>query len=467
MDLHSNFFDEVFERNIVSNGDTIEGTTAGQKDKLESRANKDHQDDSLHGDIDASKLLCIRNGDVRECTRSDSWNCGNDSPSTDTTIEDDIEWEHLSEDEDCSPGSENPFFDPLCLSDEDMQVQEHSAATFEPETTAASLENNYRENVNTKSMNRKNLAQSNPSNKAVWSPFGVPIPPALVWFSVMKQQVKKVPLVKGSSHKTASVDAVNSNIEGTKCTTTIDSAEKSQLSSEKPMFLKTKEMSAYPKSTRPKKRPFTLAERRQRNRNAAAESRRKKKEKLQDMIAQIEQMKITLADKDRYIQKLESENARLKSQLVTGSQNEQMGKPGTVKQPSENNSKIPNVPYEKLQGRKRKRLGNHMICANSFKVGLAGSMAVCLFTSDGTSTAFVLDHVTGVNNNSSILNMINWIGTSTVLLALLLSFVFVSTQSHCRQKTRNFLLPYFYSKQIPPVENRKIPRRRRKYFAYG
>ena len=32
MDLHSNFFDEVFERNIVSNSDTTECTLAGQKD---------------------------------------------------------------------------------------------------------------------------------------------------------------------------------------------------------------------------------------------------------------------------------------------------------------------------------------------------------------------------------------------------------------------------------------------------
>ena len=46
-------------------------------------------------DFDASKALRIRSADLHEYNRTESWNCGNDSPSTDTTVEDDIEWEHL------------------------------------------------------------------------------------------------------------------------------------------------------------------------------------------------------------------------------------------------------------------------------------------------------------------------------------------------------------------------------------
>ena len=461
----SNFFDEVFERNIVSNSDTTKCTPDGQKVKSKSM---DYLAGRFDNDFDASKALRIRSADLHKYNRTESWNCGNDSPSTDTTIEDDIEWEHLSEDEDCPQGSESCFFDTLFLCDENEEVQDNSTATVGPETVHIKSKTNHCVKVEPKTVNNKSFAQNKPPTKAMWSPFGIPIPPALVWFSVMKQQVKKIPLGTESSRKTASVHAINRDseqiINGAK---TAEFVEKNQASNENPSASKTERSLANPKPKRVNKRPFTQAERRLRNRDAAAESRRKKKEHMQEMKVQIEQLRATLADKDRYIQKLESENARLKSQLVTGLQEKHESEFGSLKPCREGTSKIPSALHEKYRAKKRKRFGNSIVNYNTLKVGLAGSMAVCLFTNDGTSTAFALDHVAGVNNHLSTLNMINWIGTSTVFLALILSFVFVSTQSYCRQKTKRFLLPFFYARQGSPIGNRKMPRGRRKYFAYG
>ena len=248
---------------------------------------------------------------------------------------------------------------------------------------------------------------------------------------------------------------------------TAESVEKYQAKNPNPSASKTERSLAKPKPKRVKKRPFTQAERRQRNRDAAAESRRKKKEHMQEMIVQIEKLKANLADKDRYIQKLESENARLKSQLVTGLQEKHESEFGSLKPCREEASKIPSALHEKYRAKKRKRFGNGIVNYNTLKVGLVGSMAVCLFTNDGTSTAFALDHVAGVNNHLSTLNMINWIGTSAVLLALILSFVFVSTQSYCRQKTNYFCSRFFMQGKGRRSEIEKMPRGRRKYFAYG
>ena len=465
MDLHSNFFDEVFERNIVSNSDTTECTPDGQKVKSKSM---DYLAGRFDNDFDASKALRIRSADLHEYNRTESWNCGNDSPSTDTTVEDDIEWEHLSENEDCSQGSESSFFDTLFLGDENEEVYKNSKAMVEPKTTHIKSKTDHDIKIEPKNVNTKKFAQNKPPTKAIWSPFGIPIPPALVWFSVMKQQVNKIPLCADSSRKTVAVHAMNSSSNKIKDSAkTAEFVEKHQAKNPNPSASKTERSLAKPKPKQVKKRPFTQAERRQRNRDAAAESRRKKKEHMQEMKVQIEQLRATLADKDRYIQKLESENARLKSQLVTGLQEKHESEFGSLKPCREGTSKIPSALHEKYRAKKRKRFGNSIVNYNTLKVGLAGSMAVCLFTNDGTSTAFALDHVAGVNNHLSTLNMINWIGTSAVLLALILSFVFVSTQSYCRQKTKLFLLPFFYARQGSPIGNRKMPRGRRKYFAYG
>merc|ERR1711871_515641 len=344
-------------------------------------------------------------------------------------------------------GSESSFFDTLFLGDENEEVYKNSKAMVEPKTTHIKSKTDHDIKIEAKNVNTKNFAQNKPPTKAIWSPFGIPIPPALVWFSVMKQQVNKIPLCADSSRKTVAVHAMNSSSNKIKDSAkTAEFVEKHQAKNPNPSALKTERSLAKPKPKQVKKRPFTQAERRQRNRDAAAESRRKKKEHMQEMKVRIEQLRATLADKDRYIQKLESENARLKSQLVTGLQEKHESEFGSLK------------PC---------RFGNSIVNYNTLKVGLAGSMAVCLFTNDGTSTAFALDHVAGVNNHLSTLNMINWIGTSAVLLALILSFVFVSTQSYCRQKTKLFLLPFFYARQGSPIGNRKMPRGRRKYFAYG
>ena len=190
-------------------------------------------------------------------------------------------------------------------------------ATVGPETVHIKSKTNHCKS-RTKNCKYQKFCAEQATNESHVSPFGIPIPPALVWFSVMKQQVKKIPLGTESSRKTASVHAINSDseqiINGAK---TAEFVEKNQASNENPSASKTERSLANPKPKRVNKRPFTQAERRQRNREAAAESRRKKKENLQQMMVQIEQLRATLADKDRYILKLESENARLKSQLVT------------------------------------------------------------------------------------------------------------------------------------------------------
>ena len=208
MDLHSNFFDEVFERNIVSNSDTTECTPDGQKVKSKSM---DYLAGRFDNDFDTSKALRIRSADLHKYNRTESWNCGNDSPSTDTTVEDDIEWEHLSEDEDCSQGSESSFFDTLFLGDENEEVYENSTAMVEPKTIHIKSKTDHDIKIEAKTVNTKNFAQNKPPTKAIWSPFGIPIPPALVWFSVMKQQVNKIPLCADSSRKTVAVHAMNSD----------------------------------------------------------------------------------------------------------------------------------------------------------------------------------------------------------------------------------------------------------------
>ena len=151
-------------------------------------------------------------------------------------------------------------------------------------------------------------------------PFRIPIPPALVWFSVMKQQVKKIPLGTESSRKTASVHAINSDseqiINGAK---TAEFVEKNQASNENPSASKTERALANPKPTRVNKRPFTQAERRQRNRDAAAVA--KKKKNIQEMKVQIEQLRLLLQTKIDTFRNW-NPNARLKSQLVTGLQEE-------------------------------------------------------------------------------------------------------------------------------------------------
>merc|ERR1711918_47562 len=37
---------------------------------------------------------------------------------------------------------------------------------------------------------------SNVNNQTTWNPFGIPIPPALVWFTVMKQQINQLPITR-------------------------------------------------------------------------------------------------------------------------------------------------------------------------------------------------------------------------------------------------------------------------------
>merc|ERR1719498_572798 len=156
---------------------------------------------------------------------------------------------------------------------------------------------------------------------------------------------------------------------------TAEFVEKNQASNENPSASKTERSLAKPKPKQVKKRPFTQAERRQRNRDAAAESRRKKKEHMQEMKVQIEQLRATLADKDRYILKLESENARLKSQLVTRLPETYEVEFGSQKPCREETSTIPSTLHEKYRGKKRKRFGNDIVNCNALKVGLAGSMA--------------------------------------------------------------------------------------------
>ena len=97
--------------------------------------------------------------------------------------------------------------------------------------------------------------------------------------------------------------------------------------------------------------------------------------------------------------------------------------------------------------RKRKRIitnNNNNMIKNSLKIGVACSMAMCLFTEDGTTTAFVFDHVSHVHNNILLMKFTNWFFTLTIFTMFLFSYIVINFElKKCKEKTTKFLLPLF------------------------
>merc|ERR1711988_219854 len=184
------------------------------------------------------------------------------------------------------------------------------------------------------------------------------------------------------------------------------------------------------------RKPFTKEERKQRNREAAAESRMKKKQQLADLNNEILRLKNLVLHKDKHIEKLTNENLMLKSQLGLKTNN------------NNNNNSNDDDATQQQPPRKRKRIitnnNNNNMIKNSLKIGVACSMAMCLFTEDGTTTAFVFDHVSHVHNNILLMKFTNWFFTLTIFSMFLFSYIVINFElKKCKEKTTKFLLPLF------------------------
>mgnify|MGYP003706073573 CR=1 FL=1 len=182
-----------------------------------------------------------------------------------------------------------------------------------------------------------------------------------------------------------------------------------------------------------KRRPFSKEERLERNRLAAALSREKKKVQIDSLQAQVARLSNLLAIKDAEIATLKSENARLRS-----------------------NRNTEESPL--MHARKRARGGRHGISSTqrgsssitaSMKIGLAASVAVCIFGSFGTeedNTAFVLSGMSKVSNarNVSWTFLFVWLflGVSTFLCVERRGDKSISKSS----KSSKWILPFWITR---------------------
>jgi len=284
---------------------------------------------------------------------------------------------------------------------------------------------------------------SNVNNQTTWNPFGIPIPPALVWFTVMKQQINQLPItrqdvtVTHSNHDHQHVDDDATSIQtlsnsGNISITTNTTNNNIETTLSPPLNNNNNNVVMKKKKNR---KPFTKEERKQRNREAAAESRIKKKKQLADLNNEILRLKNLVLHKDKHIEKLTNENLMLKSQLGLKTNN------------NNNNNSNDDDATQQQPPRKRKRIitnNNNNMIKNSLKIGVACSMAMCLFTEDGTTTAFVFDHVSHVHNNILLMKFTNWFFTLTIFSMFLFSYIVINFElKKCKEKTTKFLLPLF------------------------
>merc|ERR1712072_311208 len=384
--------------------------------------------------VDKSKLLRISSVDSSEdqIVSSSDFESGS-SPLTDTTNEDDVDWDYLSEDEnddvDWDYNNDNNKSQKNILSldsdeddeDDDMSNTIFSNKLLQPRQSSmicTSSDNNHtvqnirNENKNTiaaavtttttttTSANTTN--NSNVNNQTTWNPFGIPIPPALVWFTVMKQQINQLPItrqdvtVTHSNHDHQHVDHDATSIQtlsnsGNISITTTTTNNNIETTLSPPLNNNNNNVVMKKKKNR---KPFTKEERKQRNREAAAESH-----------------------KNKHIEKLTNENLMLKSQLGLKTNN------------NNNNNSNDDDGTQQQPPRKRKRIitnNNNNMIKNSLKIGVACSMAMCLFTEDGTTTAFVFDHVSHVHNNILLMKFTNWFFTLTIFTMFLFSYIVIN-----------------------------------------
>ena len=469
MNLHTNFFDEVYESNFMMKGKKSEENENIETKNVNSTLFTSKVNNTF---VDKSKLLRISSVDSSEdqIVSSSDFESGS-SPLTDTTNEDDVDWDYLSEEDenddvDWDYNNDNNKSQKNILSldsdeddeDDDMSNTIFSNKLLQPRQSSmicTSSDNNHtvqnirNENKNTiaaavttttttTSANTTN--NSNVNNQTTWNPFGIPIPPALVWFTVMKQQINQLPItrqdvtVTHSNHDHQHVDDDATSIQTLSNSGNISITTNNNIETTLSPPLNNNNNNVVMKKKKNRK-PFTKEERKQRNREAAAESRMKKKQQLADLNNEILRLKNLVLHKDKHIEKLTNENLMLKSQLGLKTNN------------NNNNNSNDDDATQQQPPRKRKRIitnNNNNMIKNSLKIGVACSMAMCLFTEDGTTTAFVFDHVSHVHNNILLMKFTNWFFTLTIFTMFLFSYIVINFElKKCKEKTTKFLLPLF------------------------
>ena len=467
MNLHTNFFDEVYESNFMMKEKKSEENENIETKNVNSTLFTSKVNNTF---VDKSKLLRISSVDSSEdqIVSSSDFESGS-SPLTDTTNEDDVDWDYLSEEDENDDVIEfKSQKNILSLdSDEDDEDDDMSNTIFsnkllQPRQSSmiyTSSDNNHtvqnirNENKNTiaaavtttttTTTTANTTTNSNVNNQTTWNPFGIPIPPALVWFTVMKQQINQLPITRqdvtvthsNHDHQHVDDDATSiqtlSNSGNISITTTTNNNIETTLSP--PLNNNNNNVVMKKKKNR---KPFTKEERKQRNREAAAESRIKKKKQLADLNNEILRLKNLVLHRDKHIEKLTNENLMLKSQLGLKTNN------------NNNNNSNDDDATQQQPPRKRKRIitnnNNNNMIKNSLKIGVACSMAMCLFTEDGTTTAFVFDHVSHVHNNILLMKFTNWFFTLTIFSMFLFSYIVINFElKKCKEKTTKFLLPLF------------------------
>jgi hypothetical protein len=496
MNFDSNFFDKVYEENFLIKQNRSIDFFDG--DNAKSRNNTNYKINNVN--INKANLMRISSVDsivFSDDAQSSVTLASNDydSPLTDTTNEDDIDWECVSDEEeliirrhnDNNKGEQSSmrnFSNTFTLStlddDEEEEIDE------EKESNCGRLQNKRQESMTIMKEKKPTPSKKSEQGSTTWNPFGIPIPPALVWFSVMKQQVQKLPITRQDvstdnydcNDKNCNSDSSNNNCSGNdkvqksglhvESTISMESSldqHQNKNATKRPSLLFTDTQQALKQQTsETKRKPLSRSERKIRNRQAALASRKKKKQQLEELNNELKRLKSLLLEKGEYIDKLESENAYLKSQLVdkrTSNNNKLQSSLSINEGEKTQHIDITNSnDIAILQpARKRQRVlnnGSNML-SNSLKISVACSMAMCLFTDDGTSTAFVFDHVSHIHNHIALMKISNMFFTMCIFSAFLICIMSFQIKK-CTEKTKSFLLPLFKS-----TSNRNNRRMDKKY----
>eukprot|EP00943_MAST-04B_sp_MAST-4B-sp1_P005576 g5576.t1 len=481
MNLDSNFFDKVYEKNfLIKRNRSID--FFGEEDNAKSRTSN-----YKFNNVEFNKANLMRVSSVDsivlfsdDAEPSDTFLPNDyDSPLTDTTNEDDIDWGGVSDEEELivirrqndnnkgNKSSMRQYSNTFTLStlDDDLEEEEDE----ENENNFGRLQNKRQESMTIIKKNKiipsTNDAKKREQESTTWNPFGIPIPPALVWFSVMKQQVQKLPITRQDvrtdnyDYNDNNCNNDNSNkprltVESTTFTeSSLDQHQnKNDTKHASLLFTNTQKALKQQQTRETKRKPLSRNERKIRNRQAALASREKKKQQWKELNNELKRLKNLLLEKDEYIDKLESENAYLKSRLVgdkKSNDNKLQSSLSTLeeKKTQSIDIKTNSNGIANLQpARKRKRIlnnGSNML-SNSMKISVACSLAMCLFTDDGTTTAFVFDHVSHIHNHFALMKISNVFLTMCIFSGLL--FCIMSFQiKKCTEKTKSFLLPLFKS----------------------
>lgn len=409
MNLSSNFFDDVYEKNILNPILCKQENTSVNYWDNDDAFLPSRKDGVPDGRGDLPRILSLDNESIRSS-----------SPSTDLAHED-IDWVHVD-------------------TDEEERGKHEEDSPVKPKEFLQQPHGTCHEPCAATNSNQRSTTNPAPSS---WHPFGLPIPPLLVWLNLMNQKAGKVPI---SRRYIRGVQSGNRGDEGkdeeeVKATATSRPSEGDQMRTHQHDQLETARspITSKPQRSKKQQRPaYTMEERKRRNREAASLSRLRKKKETVRLKQEILHLKRLLEEKEKHIGDLERENSTLKSQL---------GWSGKVVTNVDTSSSVDSVIAQ--PDRKRRRFSHHRsdFITTSLKVGVACAAAMCIFTGDGFSTAFVFDHVAHADSHVSLMKFTNWFFTTLILSLFACSYIAMSCQKKnpCRKKAASLLLlPLFH-----------------------